>query len=80
MSNEQTKITFFINNAKKETETPDLSVRDIIGIYAELDPDKHKLKGKENGQDVEYADHDRILTIKNGDHFTTFFKGAVKVA
>ena len=80
--NEHSKIDVFVNGIKHELTSDDVKVGTLIklggGNIKEYDLEKRE--GNKGPIIHTYKNPDEVIEVKNGDHFTTHFKGPINPA
>jgi hypothetical protein len=63
------KVVFFIDKEKFESETADLTVRNLLVDFAKEDPNQTTLASKHGNELHKYTNLDEVIHIENGMKF-----------
>lgn len=80
MGKEHKKIVFFIEQKKYETTESELTVRQLLVDFAQVDPDRYTLALKKQGGFEEFTNLDESIPMKEGMHFALFDKKPTPVS
>lgn len=75
-----TEIHFFIDKAKFDSETDQLTPRRILVDFAKEDPSQTVLVRVEGKERIKLDQLDKVMEVENGTHFTILHLGPTTVS